>query len=114
MSSVIIMFLVIVLTLLVVLIGLHWAGFFTYTPADLPPFSDIAYAIDPSILKEAKRDYNKIIDTIFAVLNTQTALIDNNVSENNENETEKNKRLIGESKESRKEWKVKSYHIQSL
>jgi len=79
------MFLVIVLTLLVVLIGLHWAGFFTYTPADLPPFSDIAYAIDPSILKEAKRDYNKIIDTIFAVLNTQTALIDNNVSENNPN-----------------------------
>jgi len=75
------MFLVIVLTLLVVLIGLHYAGFFTYRPSDLPPFADIAFAIEPSVLKEAKRDYNKVIDTVFAVLNSQTALIDNNVSD---------------------------------
>jgi hypothetical protein len=73
--------LIILLVLLVVLIVMYFLGYFTYTAADLPPFSDFAYAIDPSVLKEAKRDYNKFIDTIFNVLNNQTQLLNNSAFE---------------------------------
>ena len=69
--------LIIVLILLVVLIVLYYFGFLTYTAADLPPFSDLKYAIEPSVLKEAKRDYNKIISIVFSVLNNQTNDLNN-------------------------------------
>jgi hypothetical protein len=77
MSNLIVMTLLIVLVLLLVVIALHYVGAFKLRPADLPPFSDIKYAIEPSVLKQAKQDYNKIIDTIFSVVNNQTQLIDN-------------------------------------
>ena len=35
------------------------------TPSDLSPFSDFQYAIEPSVLKDAKQDYNAIIMTLF-------------------------------------------------
>jgi len=73
------MALIILLVLLVVLIVMYYLGYFTYTASDLPPFSDLSYAIDPSVLKEAKRDYNKLINTVFNVLNNQTQLLNNSV-----------------------------------
>jgi hypothetical protein len=52
-------------------------GFFTYKASDLSPFKDFDYAIEPSLKKQAKRDYNKIVDVIFYVLNSQTRKLDN-------------------------------------
>jgi len=81
MSNLIVMSLVVVLVLLLVLITLYLFGYFNVTPADLPPFSDIKYAIEPSVLKQAKEDYNKIVDTVFNVLNSQTDVLDNSAFE---------------------------------
>ena len=71
MSKLIIVSLVVVLVLLVVLITLYYFGFFNSRASDLPPFSDISYAIEPSVKKMAKKDYNRIIATVFSVLNNQ-------------------------------------------
>jgi hypothetical protein len=79
MSRLIIFSLVVILVLLVVLIGLYYCGYFTTKAADLSPFSDFSYAIEPSLLKDAKKDYNKIIATVFNVLNNQ--LINDNPSQ---------------------------------
>ena len=56
MDNLIVMTLLIVLVLLLVVIALHYVGAFKLRPADLPPFSDIKYAIEPSVLKQAKQD----------------------------------------------------------
>jgi hypothetical protein len=37
--------------------------------SDLSPFNDIKYAIEPSVLKHAKKDYNSIVKEVFNVLN---------------------------------------------
>ena len=37
------------------------------SPSDLHPFKDLAEAIEPSVLPEAKKDYNKIITKFILV-----------------------------------------------
>jgi hypothetical protein len=51
-------------------------GFFTYKASDLSPFKDFDYAIEPSLKKQARQDYNKIVETIFYILNSQTRKLD--------------------------------------
>jgi hypothetical protein len=48
------------------------------SPSDLHPFRDLAEAIEPSVLPEAKKDYNKIIIKFFKVINSQPYQIDIN------------------------------------
>lgn len=72
MSSIIIISLAVIFLILCVLIILYMCGFFKNRPSDLSPFKDFEYAIDPNLKKLAKKDYNKIVDTIFTVLNAQT------------------------------------------
>lgn len=76
MSSIIIISLIVLLLILCVLIVLYMCGFFTYRASDLSPFKDFEYAIDPSLKKQARHDYNKIIKTIFYILNSQTRKLD--------------------------------------
>jgi len=71
MSSLIINILLIILLIQIILLILHYFGYFDKTPADLPPFKNISYGIKPSLKREAKKDYNQIIYTIFNVLNNQ-------------------------------------------
>jgi len=76
MSLFIILVLYIILILFVAWIVLYTEGYFSSNPSDLAPFKDFKYAIEPSLKRQAKEDYNIIVKTIFNVLNNQTAAIE--------------------------------------
>jgi hypothetical protein len=81
MSQVLIIIILVILVILVGLIGLYLSGFFGSSqknPSDLHPFVDFAEIIEPSLLPEAKKDYNKIILKVFEIINSQPYLLDDN------------------------------------
>ena len=67
--------LLILLVLLIILVGLiimYSVGYFTTNPSDLKPFSEFVHLIDPSLLPEAKKDYNEFVLRFFMILNYQS------------------------------------------
>ena len=68
---------IIVLVLLVVIIAYWYMNKVTISslPSDMHPFSDLAQLIDPSVLPDAKDDYNDIILTLFDVINKQAKVL---------------------------------------
>jgi hypothetical protein len=75
MNQTLILILLILLILLVAIIMLYLAGYFNKKPSDIRPFSDFLQLIDPTLLPEAKKDYNEFVLAFFRVLNNQSEKI---------------------------------------
>jgi hypothetical protein len=69
--------LIIVLIVLVIVIAyyMYMNMQITQRPSDMHPFADLAQVIDPSVLPDAKDDYNDIILTLFDVINKQDKVL---------------------------------------
>jgi hypothetical protein len=97
MGQELIIVILIIIIILIGLIGLYLGGFFQSTspspptpppspalatiqrdPSELHPFANLSEIIEPSLLPEAKKDYNKIILKFFEIINSQPYLIDEN------------------------------------
>jgi len=101
MSQELIIVILVIIIILIGLIGLYLGGFFQSTspspptsppppypvptlatiqkdPSELHPFANLSEIIEPSLLPEAKKDYNKIILKFFEIINSQPYLIDEN------------------------------------
>jgi hypothetical protein len=72
MNQTLTLILLVLLIILVALIILFAAGYFTTNPSDLQPFSEFVHLINPSLLPQAKKDYNNIVLTFLRILNNQS------------------------------------------
>lgn len=91
---------VIILVILVLLIAYFYINrdsvpSIITNPSDMHPFSDLAQIIDPSVLPDAKDDYNDIILTLFDVINRQGKVLSiQNFPEYNKNISEVMKKKV--------------------
>jgi hypothetical protein len=66
--------------IIILFIGFYLIRYFNITPADLSPYKDFKYAIEPSVRKQAKADYNIILNRIFFILNSKLITLDSSSS----------------------------------
>jgi hypothetical protein len=67
--------LLVILLILLIAIAYYTYVNMTQKPSDMHPFADLAQVIDPSVLPDAKDDYNDIILTLFDVINKQDKVL---------------------------------------